>query len=372
MARHAKTKRLIEAIARVLAEHHPMTVRQVYYQLVSRQVTENSRGAYQAVSKALVAARKEELIPWDWIEDRLRRPRHVAMWDGLTDFVTSAMAGYRRDIWPEQSAYTEVWLEKDALSGIFEDELSPYSVTLNVGRGYDGWDLIHNAAQRFASGDQGTILYFGDFDPSGEDMVRSLTERLAHFGCWPEIVKCALIPDDVERYGLPPDFTKRTDTNAVATSQGLSAGESGRRVGVFFTGDDPAADVRIRAPGGGTAGLRLARSLAGQGCGTGHARPSAGFSGSTQRASANARRPNVSRTATGTRIQPAAHPHVPVAVSRRRPRIGRRSKRQVWDRETFSRERFTKFCDWFRLAGSKSGRSAIRLTRSGYIDRRTR
>ena len=57
MSRHAKTTRLIETAAAILTEHHPMTVRQVYYQLVSRQVIENSRSAYQSVSKALVAAR---------------------------------------------------------------------------------------------------------------------------------------------------------------------------------------------------------------------------------------------------------------------------------------------------------------------------
>ena len=43
-------------------------------------------------------------------------------------------------------------------------------------------------------------------------MVRSLGERLAHFGCRPKIVKVALNRDDLERYGLPPDVTKATDT----------------------------------------------------------------------------------------------------------------------------------------------------------------
>src|SRR5215470_10203517 len=83
MARHRKTTRLIEAATEILAAHHPQTVRQVFYQLVSRQVIENSRGAYQSVSKALVAARRDGTIPWEQIEDRLRRPRHVSMWDGL-------------------------------------------------------------------------------------------------------------------------------------------------------------------------------------------------------------------------------------------------------------------------------------------------
>src|SRR5258708_10054211 len=39
-----------------------MTVRQVYYQLVSRQV-ENTRSRYQAVSDVLVAARREGSSP---------------------------------------------------------------------------------------------------------------------------------------------------------------------------------------------------------------------------------------------------------------------------------------------------------------------
>ena len=79
MSRHEKTVQLIETAKSILAEQHPMTVRQVYYQLVSRQVIENKRVAYQAVSKALVEARLQGVIPWAWIEDRLRRPRSVSM-----------------------------------------------------------------------------------------------------------------------------------------------------------------------------------------------------------------------------------------------------------------------------------------------------
>ncbi len=217
MSRHAKTQAMLNVAVQALSENHPMTVRQVYYQLVSRQVIENNRSAYQAVSNLLVNARKEGAIPWEWVEDRLRRPRAVSMWLDLADFADVAGRAYRRDVWPTQPAYLECWLEKDALSGIFEDLLSRYGVTLNVGRGYDGWDSIHNAAERFNQcAKPATILYFGDFDPSGEDMVRSLRERLAFFGCEPDTVKCALTADDVTRYNLPPDFTKASDTRQKA------------------------------------------------------------------------------------------------------------------------------------------------------------
>jgi len=206
-----KTQHLIDTARTILAEHCPMTVRQVYYQLVSRQVIENNRSQYQAVSRALVEARQHGAIPWDWIEDRTRRPRTPAMWKSLADFAESALAQYRRDVWTTQPSRIEAWVEKDALSGIFEDVLRPYGVTLNVGRGYDGWSSIHDAAERGVD----IVLYFGDFDPSGEDIWRSLDERLGESGGG-EVAHCALGEEDVERYNLPPDFTKPTDTRSAS------------------------------------------------------------------------------------------------------------------------------------------------------------
>ena len=100
---------------------------------------------------------------------------------------------------------------------MFIDVIGNYRVTLNVGRGYDGWSSIHNASERFKESGKATIiLYFGDFDPSGEDMVRSLRDRLAKLGSQPEILKIALTKEDVARYNLPPNMTKSTDTRQKA------------------------------------------------------------------------------------------------------------------------------------------------------------
>jgi hypothetical protein len=214
MGRHQKTRTLLETADSILTAHNPMTVRQVYYQLVSRQVIKNDRSQYQAVSNALVQARQEGFIPWEWIEDRLRRPRAVSMWGSLPAFGDTVLSSYRRDVWGCQPRYIELWLEKDALSGIFEDVLEPYGVTLNVGQGYDGWSSIHNASKRYGTGGDVTVLYFGDFDPSGEDMVRSLKERLSFFKSSSEIMKVAITYEDIALYNLPPDFTKAKDTRA--------------------------------------------------------------------------------------------------------------------------------------------------------------
>jgi hypothetical protein len=216
MGRQAKTQNIIDVAYEILEAYHPMTLRQVYYQLVSRQVIENCRSAYQGVSNALVDARLEGSIPWEWLEDRLRRP---AIYSGYRDpahFALVMKYQYYRDIWPTQPRRFEAWLEKDALSGIFTSVCSRYNVTLNVGRGYDGWDSIHKAALRYGSGENWTILYYGDFDPSGDDMVRSLGERLGQLKSFPTIIKIALSMDDVTRYNLPPNLTKPSDSRRAA------------------------------------------------------------------------------------------------------------------------------------------------------------
>jgi hypothetical protein len=213
--RQAKTQKILDAAIEVIeSADAAMTVRQVFYQLVSRQVVENTRSRYQAVSDLLVAARKDGDIEWDAIEDRNRRPRPVQMFPKLGDFMAAVRTSYRRDVWQDQDATVEVWLEKDALSGIFADVLRPYGVTLNVGRGYDGWSSIHWAAERLD--DSATVLYFGDFDPSGQDMVRSLEQRLNELDAYPEIIKCALVYEDIARYSLPPNFEKASDSRAPA------------------------------------------------------------------------------------------------------------------------------------------------------------
>ena len=78
---------------------------------------------------------------------------------------------------------------------IFTEAVKPYGVTVNIGKGYDGWDSIYQPASYKDTDKPTTILYYGDYDPSGEDMFRSLQERLAFFRTSPTIIKCAVTPD---------------------------------------------------------------------------------------------------------------------------------------------------------------------------------
>jgi hypothetical protein len=227
LKRSRRTKAQVQAVREAareeLAANHPMTLRQVHYRLVSRDdiVHPNTISAYDTLSGWLRDDRLAEVIPWAWMEDRMRVARGWEGWDDPAQFLRHALSGYQRDPWQDeaQGHYVEVWLEKDALSGIFMGVLDRYRITLNVGRGYDGWTSIKRAADRYLWWEQErdaqtTVLYLGDFDPSGEDMHRSLIERLGELGAHPEVVKVALAHDDASR--LPGDVTKAGDSRAAA------------------------------------------------------------------------------------------------------------------------------------------------------------
>jgi hypothetical protein len=220
---NAQVAAVREAAREELAAQHPMTLRQVHYRLVSRDdiIHPNTVNAYDLLGRWLRDDRLDGYILWEWMEDRMRVARG---WAGYTDpgaFLTDVLGRYFRDPWQdeEQDHYVEVWLEKDALSGIFSDVLGRYRVTLNVGRGYDGWTSIKRAADRYnywrdERGADTTVLYFGDFDPSGEDMHRSLIERLGKLDAYPEVIKVALTSEDARR--LPGDVAKADDSRAPA------------------------------------------------------------------------------------------------------------------------------------------------------------
>ena len=112
-------------------------------------------------------------------------------------------------MWSTQQRRVECWLEKDALSGIFEDALNAYGVTLNVGRGFDGWSSIHEAGRRLGEGD--AILYFGDFDPSGEDILRDFRERSDVFD---EVEHVAVQEPQIAEFSLTRNPGKWTDSRA--------------------------------------------------------------------------------------------------------------------------------------------------------------
>lgn len=222
---HSKTQTLITTMAAIVGEYTGqglrLTARQLYYQLVSRNVIPNTERSYKAMTSTLTDARYAGLIDWDCIEDRGREAVIWAEYDGLAHLVERSLNSYRRRRWADQPCYVELWVEKQALAGILEPLAMDFHCTLMVNKGYTSASAIYAAAQRFLQrqrqGKELHLVYLRDHDPSGEDMVRDVTDRLIEFDLREiNVVKVALTMDQVRQYNPPPNPAKKTDSRFAA------------------------------------------------------------------------------------------------------------------------------------------------------------
>ena len=219
----------IKVVLKELKAYWPLTLRQVYYQLVSREVIKNELAEYKKLSSLLARARLEGLVNWNAIEDRVRSTLTSGGWDGLSWFIEqeseSFLDGYRRNLLCSQDVVPEAWIEKDALSRICHGAALPYCVPVVVARGYSSISFMHQCKRRitgrWAEGKKTIILYFGDFDPSGYNMPEAMLETLhGDMGideAAVELHRCALTAAQaLDEFKLPhsPEALKETDSRA--------------------------------------------------------------------------------------------------------------------------------------------------------------
>ena len=207
-----------EAIYRVTQAQHPMTVRQVFYQLVSIGAIEKAEAEYkQTVVRLLTLMRRSRELPFGWIADNTRWMRKPRTYSSVEELLQRTAQTYRRALWDNQPAYVEVWLEKDALAGVVYEETDPWDVPLMVTRGYPSLSYLFEAAETIAEcGKPAYLYYLGDWDPSGVDITRSVERGVREFAPNAEIEleRIAVTPRQVEELGLPTRPTKKTDTRS--------------------------------------------------------------------------------------------------------------------------------------------------------------
>jgi hypothetical protein len=197
-----------------------LTLRQLYYQLVSKDLIPNNVKEYAKLSSLLVQGRMSGYVDWGAIEDRLRKP-YIPYWvTGINDAINDVIAQYRLDRMQGQDCYIEVWTEKDALSGILKRITSYYHVNLLVNRGYSSCTAMYDASLRMQQAindnKQCIVLYLGDHDPSGVDMVRDIQERFEAFEVEVLVKKIALTYKQIKVYEPPANPAKITDPRAKA------------------------------------------------------------------------------------------------------------------------------------------------------------
>jgi hypothetical protein len=209
---------LRERIYDVVSEIAPATVRQTFYQLVSRGIIDKTEGEYKhTVIPLLTKMRLSGEIPFDWIADNTRWMRKPKTYSSLEHMLSLSQATYRRALWDDQDEYVEIWLEKDALAGVLYEETAEWDVPLMVTRGYASVSYLYGAAQAIIANDKTTFLYyFGDYDPSGLDISRATEARMREFAGGVDIhfERVAVTKKQITAMGLPTRPTKQTDARS--------------------------------------------------------------------------------------------------------------------------------------------------------------
>jgi len=219
---------VVEAALEVFEQYDTaLTLRQLYYRLVSRHLFTNTINSYKRLSRIMVKAREQRDVPVNCLEDRSRRilGRGDTGYATAEEFLRRRITGLKESykeftmpMWDDQPNYVLVSLEKDALSRLMSDIANQYSVRTFPTRGYPSFTYVNRMAayiRKRLKGKPTVVLYFGDFDPSGIDIERDLADRLRKYDAGDfKVIRIALTKDQIQQYDLPPMPVKRSDARS--------------------------------------------------------------------------------------------------------------------------------------------------------------
>lgn len=206
-----------DAMIRIAGADHPMTVRGLYYRLVSEGLIPKTEAEYEKAGRYLLQLRREGAVPYAWIADHTRWMRKPRTYDSWEDALRATASAYRRSLWNDQDVYVEIWCEKDTLAGILFEETGAWDVPLMVVRGFSSETYVHEASQHIAAQGKPAYLYLlTDHDPSGlasaNDVSRKIRNFLPDFPCTVERV--AVTQGQIDQWTLPTRPTKTTDSRS--------------------------------------------------------------------------------------------------------------------------------------------------------------
>lgn len=222
----SETLRLVRIMNAVIDSYtlqgFKLSVRQLYYQLVAKDIIPNTEQSYKRVASIINDARMAGLMDWDAIEDRNREIEVRGRWESGASIVQASADSFHMDMWTNQVHRVFVIVEKAALAGVLEGVCRKYDVPLLAARGYPSVSIMREMAlqhiQPALNDDQiPVVLHLGDHDPSGIDMTRDLRDRLSLFSevdmydAQMSVDRIALTMHQIEEVNPPPNPAKQTD-----------------------------------------------------------------------------------------------------------------------------------------------------------------
>ena len=202
------------------------TLRTIFYSLVSLDVIENTKSSYKQLSDYTVKKRERGLLPMNCFTDSSRNiiedfdDRFVTLDSYLNIgiyYLRNASTDYLKSVprWYKQPNYVEVWIEKEAMVGTFYSILRDRQIIIVPTRGFSSITFLHTNTKRLKeiqdTGRSIFIRYFGDFDPSGENIEDNIKNKLKRYGLSGIYFdRIAINETHISKFSLPKKPDERT------------------------------------------------------------------------------------------------------------------------------------------------------------------
>jgi hypothetical protein len=252
---------LIQYAKLLLAADFPMTLRQLHYAIFSKKKIEygNDQASYKKLSRATTLARRlyrdwelggeiglkpQLAIDPEWMIDETRDPEVPSVWDNAAEYIDTLRRDYRRDLWQNQPCHVEVWSEKATILGSLRPVADKWGITTRVSHGFGSTSMEGQIGRLFESltNKQIHVFYLGDHDPSGHVIEQDIHDRVEKAaGVSFKMRRLAIHADDIQRFRLPPQRIKATDSRAASFRR-----QFGRNAATVELDALPAAELRRR------------------------------------------------------------------------------------------------------------------------------
>lgn len=216
-----KALNLIEYVQAILSDYAdilPLTLRQVFYILVTQGRIEKTEKAYKNdLLEVMNKARRARLIPMDAIRDDGFTMTNTTGWSSeisVIDAIYHTIESFSLDRQINQNQRIVLWCEANGMVPQLKRVADDYSVQVLSSGGFDSLTSKHMIGKKLAE-ENALVLHIGDHDPSGVHMYKSLDEDISafceYFGGDVEFIRLAVTPKHVEKYNLPTAPSKETD-----------------------------------------------------------------------------------------------------------------------------------------------------------------
>ena len=218
MARRTKQdlEKLSNTLYDIVNQLRPMTIRSLFYRAVSMGAVDKTEKEYKAICRITGVMRKQGHLPYEWLVDAGRFVRKASCWSSPKSILHAVQNQYRYDFWRDQPKQVEIWVEKDAVVGVIEEVTNSFQVPLYSCKGYPSLSMIHKAWESWDKERPICIRYFGDMDPSGQDIPRFVQDAIKEIQ-WSidmDFEVIAVTQEQMIEYDLPTRPTKSSDSRA--------------------------------------------------------------------------------------------------------------------------------------------------------------